>query len=70
MEQTMDMLENAQENQLTVHEPGQKEEKPPDNEQIFPDWYDGKKIDEIIFGDHLAELHPMRWVQGILYDTG
>ena len=48
----------------------QRGEKPPDMNNSYPEWYDGKRIDEIQFGDYLTDLHPMKCVQGVLYDVG
>ena len=44
-------------------------EKPPD-EEADPDWFDGKKIDESMFSNYLIARHPMKCVNGILYDKG
>lgn len=44
-------------------------EKPPDDFE-YPDWYDGKKIDEAAFSEHMMKRHPMKCVNGILYDIG
>ena len=44
--------------------------KPPDEMNADPDWIDGKKVDEMLFSDHMIAVHPMKCVNGILYDTG
>lgn len=44
-------------------------EKPPD-EYEEPEWFDGKRIDESAFSDHMIAEHPMKCINGILYDKG
>ena len=44
--------------------------KPPDNNLVEPDWFDGKRIDESAFSRYLISRHPMKCVNGFLYDTG
>ena len=68
LERTMDMLENDMGPQ-TIPQTAQKEEKPPDTECEDPDWFDGKKVDETAFGRHLLSLHPLKCLNGVLYDV-
>jgi len=68
LEQTIDMLENSQRDSIPPHEPDQKEEKLPNSESSDPAWFDGKKIDETLFGRYLITRHPMKCLNGILYD--
>ena len=53
----------------TIPQTAQKEEKPPDTECEDPDWFDGKKVDETAFGRHLLSLHPLKCLNGVLYDV-
>ena len=50
-------------------DPKPEQAKPPDEENADPNWTDGKKIDEMLFGDYMITVHPMKCVNGILYDT-
>ena len=35
--------------------------------QTWPDWYDGKHINEVLFGQQFLEKHPMKCVRGRLF---
>ena len=47
-----------------------EQEKPPDDGELAPDWMDGKKVDESAFSEYMMKRHPMKCLNGILYDTG
>ena len=38
-------------------------------ETTDPDWFDGKKIDEITFCSYLLEKHPLKYIHGRFYDV-
>ena len=35
--------------------------------QAWPDWYDGKHINEVLFCQQFLEKHPMKCVRGRLF---
>ena len=35
--------------------------------QTWPDWYDGKHINEVLFCQQFLEKHPMKCVRGRLF---
>ena len=35
--------------------------------QAWPDWYDGRHINEVLFCQHFLDKHPMKCVRGRLF---
>ena len=42
---------------------------PPDEEEDYPIWYDGKKINEVLFCEEFLQDHPMLCVRDVFFTT-
>lgn len=59
--------EIPQEKIIALHQ-SLTQEAPPKEELEYPAWFNGRKINEVMFCDAFLNRHPMRCVNGILYD--